>query len=158
MNPVDGLCHIGLPTKVLVPLLVFDIVINVLLTLTFVYLLGPVIRLNDISGPRRSASRVANAISSCCFESRKRSINVHLGNPHVARRIEKLMWRTFIGSVLVLIPTVANLVQLIILHGSEKGFLCLTICTLDGMFFVYSSLTVILTLQSCGRFAYCTGL
>lgn len=135
MNPADQLCHIGLPRMILIPLLVFDVGINVLLTLTFIYLLGPVIRLNDISGSQRSATRLAKAVSSCCMESRKKNANipVHLGNPQIARRIEKLLWRTFFGSCLVLIPTIGNLVQLIILDGSEKGFICLTICTLDGM-------------------------
>jgi hypothetical protein len=37
------------------------------------------------------------------------------------------------GACLVLISTVANLVQLTVLAGDEFGFVCLTLCTLDGM-------------------------
>lgn len=138
INPADNLCHIGLPRTVTIPLLCFDVLIQVILTFSFIYLLGPVIRLNDISGSRRIASRLASAASNCdWFRRRRGGLVVHnLGNPQVARRIEKLLWRTFIGSCLVLFPTVANMIQLTILHGRERGFICLTLCTLDGMIYL----------------------
>jgi hypothetical protein len=60
-------------------------------------------------------------------------VQLRTTNPHVARRLKTLLWRTFVGSCLVLLPTVGNLLQLTILEGNELGFVCLICCTLDGM-------------------------
>jgi hypothetical protein len=56
----------------------------------------------------------------------------HTGNPYVAKRIERLLIRTFVGSCLVMISTVANMTQLTVFHGDELGFLCLILCNSDG--------------------------
>jgi hypothetical protein len=134
MDPTDGLCHLGLPNFVTIPLMSFDIVTNVLLTVLFVYLLGPVMRMNDFSNSNRIMRRLANAANTCCVSARKRNIGgPNLGNPRVAKRIEKLLWRTFAGSCLVLMPTVANMSQLIYFNGQERGLICLSVCNVDGM-------------------------
>lgn len=41
---VDGACHIGLPTKVSVPLMAYDVAINIALTGLFVHFLRPTMR------------------------------------------------------------------------------------------------------------------
>jgi hypothetical protein len=53
-------------------------------------------------------------------------------NGHFLKSIEALLWKSFVGSLLVMLPTVANLAALYSLHGRELGWLCLTICTFDG--------------------------
>ncbi|KAH7087687.1 hypothetical protein FB567DRAFT_442309, partial [Paraphoma chrysanthemicola] len=131
ISAVDGRCRMGLLRRVTMPILAFDVVINILLTIVFIYLLNPVIRSNSLSLSGCSASRVADYIGSCCRKSRKKGVQLRTANPHVARRLKKLLWRTFIGSCLVLIPTAGNLAQLTVLQGRELGFVCLTICTLD---------------------------
>jgi hypothetical protein len=133
MNPADGMCHLGTPNFVTIALLGFDITANIALTLLFVYLLGPVIRMNDFSGSNYITSRLAKAMTTCCASARKRDTGANLGNPRVAKRIEKLLWRTFAASCLVPIPTAANLAQLIVFSGKETGIICLSMCTVDGM-------------------------
>lgn len=47
-------------------------------------------------------------------------------------KLERLLWKTFIGSVLVTISTVGNVATLTGLGGRELGWVCLTTCTFDG--------------------------
>lgn len=129
--PQDGRCRMGLRRYAAIPLLSFDLFINILLTLVFVYLLGPVIRSNNQAIPSPSASHLALWLCSCRQRKRHPEVRVHTGNPQVAKRIENLLWRTFVGACLVMVTTAANLLQLTILEGKEWGFVCLTLCTLD---------------------------
>ncbi|KAF2031428.1 hypothetical protein EK21DRAFT_111023 [Setomelanomma holmii] len=131
ISPLDGKCRIGLPKQVTIPLLTYDLLINILLTLTFVHLLAPVIRSNNLNVLGCNASHFAKYLACCCVRPKDTSVDLGRGNRRVARRLKKLLWRTFFGACLVLIPTMANLIQMTILGGSESGFFCLTFCTLD---------------------------
>jgi hypothetical protein len=131
----DGKCRIGEPRWVTIPILTLDMLVNIGLTLTFVYLLNPVIRANNLSEPGCSASAMARRIGTCCGSSRKKDVDFVPGNPRVAQRLERLLWRTFAGSCLVLIPTIGNLASITIFVGNEPGFVCLMLCTFDGMSF-----------------------
>lgn len=131
----DGRCRIGLPSKVTIPLLSFDVVINTALTATFVYLLRPLFRFRDVANsavPTSLFSKGLRWILKC--SARRRSMEVYPVNVHFLTSIKALLWKTFIGSLLVMLPTVANLAALYSLHGRELGWLCLTICTFDGKF------------------------
>ncbi|OAL02730.1 hypothetical protein IQ06DRAFT_245408, partial [Phaeosphaeriaceae sp. SRC1lsM3a] len=131
ISPEDRKCRIGLRHRVTVPLLSFDILINLLLTLTFLYLLGPVIRSNNFAIPGLHISRVTSWIGTYCKSSRSRGVELRAANPRVAKRVEKLVLRTFVGSCLVLPPTVGNLTQLLVLRGRDLGFVCLLLCSCD---------------------------
>ncbi|KAF1850842.1 uncharacterized protein K460DRAFT_328129 [Cucurbitaria berberidis CBS 394.84] len=133
----DGRCRIGLPQFVTIPLLTFDVFINVLLTLVFVYLLSPLVRAGSLPTAAFPASRFTKCFGSLCSRSRARnSVDLHTSNQQRARTIEKLLWRTFIGSCLVLIPTVGNMASLTSFKGRELGWVCLTICSVDVTFTV----------------------
>jgi hypothetical protein len=132
ISPEDGKCRVGLRRFVTIPLLSFDFVINTFLTLVFVYHLGPVIRSNSLSIAGPPISCLATCLGYCCQPTRSKNIKFHTGNSHVAKRIENLLWRTLIGSCLVLISTIANLTQMTILGGKEMGFLCLLLCNCDS--------------------------
>ncbi|KAF2128343.1 hypothetical protein P153DRAFT_35240 [Dothidotthia symphoricarpi CBS 119687] len=130
ISEVDGRCRIGLPQFITIPLLSFDVVVNVLLTLVFVYLLGPLIRSG--SRPTLTASRFTQYFGRFCGGGRARdSVNLHQGNQLMVNKIEHLLWKTFIGTCAVLGPTVANMASLTMLKGRELGWVCLTVCTID---------------------------
>ncbi|KAH6622210.1 hypothetical protein C7974DRAFT_217982 [Boeremia exigua] len=133
MSPIDGLCRIGIPRYITIPLVVYDVGINAFLTLTFVYLLGPMIRAGTLPDKTLPATRFAECFSGICERSRRRTgvLVADRGNQHVVRKLEKLIWKTFIGSVLVAIPTVSNVAVLTAVGGRELGWVCLTICTFD---------------------------
>lgn len=134
VSPVDGKCHLGLRRNVTIFLLSFDVFINVLLTIVFLYLLAPVIRSNNLAIPGLPVSRIASCIGTCGQSPRDLGVKLNTGNRHVAKRVERLLLRTLIGAILVLPPTIGNLVQSAIFMDREPRFVCLMICTCDSMF------------------------
>jgi hypothetical protein len=105
---------------------------NTLLTCIFLYLLGPLVRSNSPSITFLPVRYLLTCLGLCCNPKRSHGIVFHTGNPYVAKRIERLLIRTFVGSCLVMISTVANMTQLTVFHGDELGFLCLILCNSDG--------------------------
>lgn len=148
----DFKCRIGVPTKVTVPLIIYDILINVALTAVFVVLLQPLLR----------------------FQQQQKAIGIHLADdndntqikspvPHLRDRLpstesdieltastsqpspridahptvnslKMLVYKSLAGAVAIMLPTVINLGLLFRWRGQEQGWLCFTLCTLDGNF------------------------
>jgi hypothetical protein len=120
MSEEDGRCRIGVKRYTGVPLLTCDIVINIYLTLVFVYLLSPLIRGSQrTSCTSRLALWIGNVFSRA---KRKATVDLRRSNQIMANKVETLLWKTFIGSILVIVPTAANLTSLCILQGNELGF------------------------------------
>jgi hypothetical protein len=114
------------------PLLSFDVCINMALTGTFIYLLRPLLQFSGISNPDAPANRFTKSIRKLFqSEDRRSSLDVYPMNQNFLRSIEALLWKSLIGSMLVMLPTVGNLAALYSLKGRELGWLCLTICTFD---------------------------
>ncbi|KAF2181640.1 hypothetical protein K469DRAFT_254506 [Zopfia rhizophila CBS 207.26] len=133
LSPNDGRCRIGLPIKVTVSLLTFDITINMALTGTFIYLLRPLLRFGGISNSAVPASRFTKGNRRILKSAgRRNSADVYPLNQNFLKAIKALLRKSIIGSVLVMLPTVGNLAALYSLKGRELGWLCLTICTFDG--------------------------
>lgn len=125
VSPLDGKCRIGQPLKVTIPLLTYDIVVNVSLTALFVHFLYPFL------APKGNRISLRDSISSLKFSHRK-SLNRSLNQNRVTGRLRRLVVKTVVGGVLVMIPTVANLTGVLITRGREQGWMCLTLCSLDG--------------------------
>lgn len=149
LSKLDGLCRIGLPPKVSFPLLCFDVLVNVLLTGVFFWLLRPVIKSHGFLHSR-----------NCCGGTFGRKIKPKTGNQVTLRshgrdgleramnkNIKTLLWKCLVGSVLVMLPTVGNMAQFYAMKSRELGWVCLTICTLDGMcsclFWSYTALCLL---------------
>ncbi|KAF2095274.1 hypothetical protein NA57DRAFT_44928, partial [Rhizodiscina lignyota] len=125
----DGRCRIGIPLKVTVPLLTYDIFINIALTGVFLWLLTPLVSFSARATSMSPASNTTTAIDTAMMT--EMNYNVVSTRPAGATSIEKLVAKSLIGAVLVLFPTVVNLVLLYHFKGREFGWLCLSICTLD---------------------------
>lgn len=173
LSSSDGKCLIGLPNKVLIPLLTYDIFINVGLTTLFVLLLLPYLRLRDIllHQPSTKKQTVERAVvqrgnvnpvpansghaieiltttsvetwsenTRCSPKSATSSCQMVRTCPSCKRvkvrsnNLWKLVIRSLCGSVMVLVPTIINLVLIYCWRGKEQGWLCFTVCTLDGKF------------------------
>ena len=52
-------------------------------------------------------------------------------DPNV-NRLKRLVYRSLVGCGLVLVPTIVNMGLLYRWKGKEQGWLCFTICTVDG--------------------------
>lgn len=118
----DGRCHMGIPGRASIPFMVVDIGVNAVLTAVFFYLLRPVVKLhglNTISGVfARHSARHSNTP-----QARKET--------SIQRNIRILLWKSLLGSMLIMLPTIANMVQFYITHGRELALLCLSLCVAD---------------------------
>jgi hypothetical protein len=132
----DGRCRIGLSTKVTIPLLIFDIIITIGLTAVFIHLLRPVLRAShDTSNRDHEPSKLTRYLMRL-WKTKENSQPVVQGtgpmNGALIKAVEQLVWKSVIGAALVLLPTIVNLGLLWHLQGREQGWLCFTICILDG--------------------------
>lgn len=163
----DGQCHIGIPQKVAIPLVTYDVCINIAFTALFVHFLKPTLkfRLNMFQEAKhppepvtplpRHISRTVDIttttehwsnFSTDGKEASASSLSTH-SHPSTMvgwvqpstrfqerhnRRMDLLLKKTLFGSFLVLIPTVVNMVLLMIVHGTEQDWLCSALCSLDG--------------------------
>jgi hypothetical protein len=122
LSDKDGRCRIGLQRYAAIPLLTFDIVINLYLTLVFIYLLSPLVKNSPASGTSL-ASRVTLWISKIFGRAKqKATIDLHRSNKVLVKKVENLLWKTLIGCVLVILPTGGNLAAVCILVGKELAF------------------------------------
>lgn len=139
VSPIDGRCRIGIPRYTTILLLVYDVILNIILTLVFVYLLSPLIRSGTLSVKAFPASRLTACLGNICSRSKssKNLIEFNQCNQAIVKKIERLLLRTFIGSVLVMLPTVGNMAALSALRGRELGWVCLVACSFDSSFIAY---------------------
>ena len=146
----DFKCRIGVPTKVTVPLIIYDISINVALTAVFVVLLQPLLRFqeqqkaigihladdDDKLQAKTTVPQLQNRLRST-----ESDIELTVSTSHPTPRIDThpsvnslkiLVYKSLAGAVAIMIPTVINLGLLFRWKGQEQGWLCFTLCTLDG--------------------------
>lgn len=123
----DNKCRIGLPFKITLPLLVYDITINLYLTSYFLYFVRPGI-IGDV---------VRQVRSIFCNQSTGRDRAPH----HSVRlgtwrqdNLRKLAKRTLNGMCVMLLATTINLAILFYMSGHEEEWMCFMFCTLDGRY------------------------
>jgi hypothetical protein len=150
LSPVDGRCRIGLPSKVSFPLMCFDVGVNLLLTGVFFWLLKPVLSHHGVmSLDGLVGGKLAQKLRLGISKGKRRTSGeqyTHSQRKELNKNIKTLLWKCLVGSTLVMLPTVGNMVQFYVMNGRELGWICLTVCTLDGK--LSSSLsyyTIILT-------------
>ncbi|KZF22673.1 hypothetical protein L228DRAFT_133148 [Xylona heveae TC161] len=123
ISPADGMCRIGLPLKITVPLLVYDVLMNISLTGVFYWLV-------------RQFLPHGLLLASPCWVQRL-ALRIRISDPGDFQRmeqvaaIEKVVFKSFIGAVAIVVPTIANLALLYWVHGREQPWLCFTMCTID---------------------------
>ncbi|KAJ4296382.1 hypothetical protein N0V90_006427 [Kalmusia sp. IMI 367209] len=122
MDPQDGRCHIGIPGRASIPFMAVDIVVDVVLTGVFIYLLRPVVKMHGLN----KVSAVVGMDESHMPRTEKER-----NDTAIQKNIRTLLWKSLIGALLIMIPTVANMIQFYLVHGRELALVCLTICTVD---------------------------
>ncbi|KNG51420.1 hypothetical protein DDE82_000738 [Stemphylium lycopersici] len=122
MKGEDGRCHFGIRGIVSIPFTVVNFFTDAVLTTVFFYLLQPVVQ-------KPGTSTIAAMIGK---KSGDTASTAHGGADSPARKnIRILLWKSIIGSLLIEIPTAANMIQFVITKGEELGMICLTICLVD---------------------------
>lgn len=118
----DGRCHMGIPGQASIPFMVVDISVNAALTAVFFYLLRPVVKLHGL-----------NTISGVFGKNTTNDPDPPQAKKETAvqRNIRILLWKSLFGSMLIMLPTIANMVQFYITGGRELALICLSLCVAD---------------------------
>jgi hypothetical protein len=122
---LTGECFIGLPARVALPLLTYDITVNLLLTGVFLYYVKRYLQGSNLWAFFRDSDR---------FDSLQIAQNNEGQITLPQRRLKTIIRKTFWGCILIMPSTIANMVVLAIMKGHQAGWMCLTFCTLDGTF------------------------
>lgn len=146
----DQKCRIGVPTKVTVPLIMYDILINAALTAVFVVLLRPLLRFQEQQ--KSHGVHLADDHDKTQIKTQEPQLQNHLPSteseieltastsqptPRIdthpsVHSLKTLVYKSLAGAVAIMLPTVINLGLLFRWKGQEQGWLCFTLCTLDG--------------------------
>lgn len=124
-------CWIGLPLHVTTTFLAFDVSLNLFVTLSFIYLTRHLVT-RDLPCNNFPVSRFADWLGRTCSRGGQSPIQIRRENTLVAKQTECLLLKTVAGCVLVVLPTLANLVTMTFVGGVEPLWICFTACTLDG--------------------------
>ena len=119
-------------SQVTVPLLTYDVLINIAFTAVFISQLGPFLRHGVLSNASSWKEKFKETILFLLKTFRPTAPTDSFRTGGASHVIEKLLWKSLAGTILILLPTVGNLVSLLKLRGHEQGWLCFTLCTLDG--------------------------
>ena len=114
-------CNIGLPLKALIPLLTYDVLVNIAVTAHYICMANKVCH-------RMTWSNVFKLLLHALPFRNPGPLPSH-GDIY-----ELLMAKAVLGCFAVVLATVGNLVALIVLNGHEEAWLCLTVCGADGVF------------------------
>lgn len=117
----DGSCVIGLPDLITIPLLAYDICINLGVTALFMYYTHRYTRASHTKDVIRRALPIPFLKSSLKLDTQ-------------LALLELFVVKSIIGTLVMIISTIANLVVLIKFHGAEQGWLRFTISTCDYKF------------------------
>ena len=136
LRPVAGtddgetMCRIGLKVSTTLPLLIFDIAMNIYVTGLFIYLARDYITWSKLKRPFRSPEPEIRETSpepevdETATESAKATAEQGAEIGRIARR-------SIVGCAGVLISTVSNLSLLYAFQGHEAAWLCYLACTCD---------------------------
>lgn len=123
MGPKNVRCYFGIEAKASIPVLAVNIVVDVCLTGVFFYLLRPAARMHQFSTIPDALRRVSTHIPFSPM------VTSHTA---AQRNIRSLVWRSIIGSLLIEIPMMANMIQFVLVDGEELGTMCLALCVIEG--------------------------
>lgn len=127
MRHSDGRCHMGIWRAASILVLSIDIFGGLALTSLFFYLLHPVTKVHG-----SASAPIVGSLSSRAGEAFMTRDNRY--ESAIQRNIRILLRKSIIGGCLIVIPTIANMIQLVVTEVHELGMICLSLCMLDGMF------------------------
>jgi hypothetical protein len=149
VSPANGQCRIGIKRGVTIPLLAFDLVINVWMTCCFVSLIRPFMRrivpTQTQSGWKGLVTRIVKPLPSV----RNGNFGHREGTSQELRGIQgatesadialaKLGRNSLLGCLLVLSTTIANLTLVLVYQGHEQGWICFLVCSIDSKCYHHS--------------------
>ncbi len=126
ISNIDGKCLIGLHSRSTLLLLGYDVVIN--LTLTALFLAQSYEWMRNL--PMKGKLRVLGYFIPNAFNRMPPTNSLQA---YKAAVLDVMISKSLVGAMVIILPTIANFVILYKSNGHEKGWICFTACTLDGL-------------------------
>jgi hypothetical protein len=126
MAASNGRCHFGIRGSASIPILAVNLFVDLVLTGVFFYLLRPSVRVPVLP----TVSKLLKSWSNKDFVQTQDNSN----ETAAQRTIRTLLWKSIIGSLLIEIPMMANMIQFVITSGHEFGTICAAVCVVEGKF------------------------
>ncbi|KAH7414417.1 hypothetical protein DE146DRAFT_34835 [Phaeosphaeria sp. MPI-PUGE-AT-0046c] len=123
MDPGKRRCYFGIRGTASIPVQAVNMLIDVVLTSVFFYLLRPVVRSS-------SAPSISFALKNQC-DRMEPLMPINTYETNLQRNIRTLLWKSIIGSLLIEIPMMAMMLQFVITNGEELGTICLILCVVE---------------------------
>lgn len=124
MGPTKRRCYFGIKGTASIPILAVNLFIDLVLTGVFLYLLRPVVKSSSAPYP-------SLALKSQC-DRMEPLMPLNTNETNVQRNIRTLLWKSIIGSLLIEVPMMANMIQFVITKGEELGTICLILCVVES--------------------------
>jgi hypothetical protein len=124
MGPSNRRCYFGIRGTASIPILTVSIFVDLVLTSVFFYLLRPTSRLQGFS-------TLFLTLKSQAYKTPPLP-HVYTNETPVQRNIRILLWKSIIGSLLIEIPMMANMIQFVVMKGEELGTICMALCVVEG--------------------------
>lgn len=124
-----GRCHIGVPVAGAIPQLIVNTLVDIVMTGVYLYLLQPLVKSTGLNMISSVFSRNSSGLTLSNSQEKRQKLETT-----AQKNLKIILWKSIIGGLLTMLPTVANMIQFIITKGRELAVICLTICVVDGMF------------------------
>jgi hypothetical protein len=123
MDPSNGRCYFGISGSASIPILAVSTFVDIVLTGVFFYLLRPKL------APTTPPTNLYSVKSLCTGKVPLAPIT--LSQTTVQRDLRTLLWKSLIGSLLIEIPMMANMIQFVVTKGEELGTVCMALCVIE---------------------------
>jgi hypothetical protein len=125
MGAPDGRCHFGIEGRASIPILAVNIFVDLVLTGVFFYLLRPTTKVRILSTSSDASESWSNRDSA-------KTQAANINDTPVQNTISTLLWKSIIGSLLIELPMMANMIQFVVTGGHEFGTICTAVCVVEG--------------------------
>jgi hypothetical protein len=116
-------CHFGITGRASIPVLAVSTFVDLVLTAVFLYLLRPAIDVHEPSAVSNLIAKQGNGHFMLARTASKESIP--------QRNIRTVLWKSIVGSLLIELPMMANMIQFVITKGEELGTVCMALCVVE---------------------------
>jgi hypothetical protein len=124
MGPTKTRCYFGIRGKASIPVLAVNMFVDLILTGVFFYLLRPAVK-------HPGFRDVPIALKSQFRKGSMPLAPIVTNETAVQRSIRTLLWKSIVGSLMIEIPMMANMIQFVVTKGEELGTICMALCVVE---------------------------
>ncbi|CAI6337263.1 unnamed protein product [Periconia digitata] len=137
LSYLDARCRIGLSPRTSLPFMGFFVAVNIILTSVLLWLMKPMmtphklLSLRGIFG-KSTGAKLNNWLGGLKGIGRGNAARYSgIQKKTLSKNVRILLLKCFMGSLLVMLITIANMIHIYVMKGRQLDWLCLTVCMVD---------------------------